>query len=123
TFMADPITSGVMSDSPPMNHPAKAGATAQAPTRTRWVTPDATVRSDGCTTAITYDWRVGTSISTSPSRSRNRRAAIGKLGAYATVISRRLEGIWVKTIVLTSPMRRASHAAPRWDRAFRRRAP
>src|SRR5262245_32523649 len=43
---------------------------------------------------------------------------MGKFGANATVISKRLDGMWVKTIVLTSPIRRASHAAARCDAAF-----
>src|SRR5262249_38508056 len=57
------------------------------------------------------------------SRSRNSTAATGKVGANATVTSRRLEGMWVKTIVFTRPIRFASHAAPRCDAAFARRAP
>ena len=46
----------------------------------------------------------------------------GKLGTYATVTSRRLDGRCVKTIVLTSPIRFASHAAPKWLNAFATRA-
>src|SRR5260221_13617690 len=49
-------------------------------------------------------------------------AAMGKLGAKATVSNRRLDGTWVKTMVLTSPMRRASQAAPKWEAAFIARA-
>ena len=44
---------------------------------------------------------MGTSISTNPSRSRNRIAATGKLGAIATEASSRLEGMWVNTMVFT----------------------
>ena len=55
------------------------GDVAQAAIRTRFVTPEARVRSSGATTAITYDCRVGTSISTSASRSRNNRTAAEKL--------------------------------------------
>ena len=44
------------------------------------------------------------------------------IGAIATVASSRLEGMWVNTIVFTSPIRFASHAAPRCDTAFASRA-
>src|SRR5262249_59272033 len=44
-------------------------------------------------------------------------------GANATVTSRMLDGMWVNTIVLTRPIRLASHAAPRCEIAFRIRAP
>ena len=40
-------------------------------------------------------------------------------GAKGTAIRNRLDGRWVKTIVFTRPMRRAGHAAPRWEQAFR----
>ncbi|TPW01378.1 MAG: hypothetical protein FD124_3724, partial [Alphaproteobacteria bacterium] len=81
------------------------------------------MRSSGRTIAMTYDWRVGTSISTRPSRSRNRIAAMAKVGASGTVSSNRLDGMWVNTMVFTSPMRAASQAAPRCDTAFISRAP
>jgi len=106
-----------------MKSPANAGATAHAPSRTRCVIPDASVRSSGLTTAMTYDWRVGTSISTSPSRRRNSPAATGKLGAKGTVARRRLDGMCVKTIVFTSPIRLASQAAAMCESAFMARAP
>ena len=73
-------TSGADSVIACMASPASGGPHAHAAIRASDVTPAATVRSSGRTTAITYDCRVGTSISTSPSRSRNRVAASGKLG-------------------------------------------
>src|ERR1044071_569959 len=98
--------------------PATAEAAAHAPFLTRLVTPAANVRSSGCTTAATYDCRVGTSISTSDSRSRNNTIAHRGEGMNAAAIRNMLEGRWVKTMVLISPIRRASHAAPRCESAF-----
>src|SRR5258707_1291783 len=88
-------------------------AAAQAPVRVRLVAPLANVLSSGATSAATYDCRVGTSISTSDSRNRNSASAQVAEGAKGTAIRSRLEGRWVKTMVLTSPMRRARNAAPR----------
>ena len=105
-----------------MTTPATDGPTAQAMFRVTLVTPLANVRSDGFTTAITYDWRVGTSISTSASRARNSAPAIAALGDAGTAIRKRLDGRCVHTMVFNSPMRRASQAAARWDSAFRTRA-
>ena len=69
-------------------------------------------------TAITYDCRVGASISTSDSRASSRAAAIGKLGARGTAIRNKLDGRWVNTIVFSRPIRFANHAAPRCEVAF-----
>jgi hypothetical protein len=87
-----------------------------------FVTPLASVRSDGLTTAITYDSRVGTSISTSASRARNSALAIVPVGGAGAARRKRLDGRCVQTIVFSSPMRLASQAAARWDRAFNTRA-
>ena len=46
------------------------------------------------------------------SRAKNSKAAIQKLGIKAAVIIKRLAGICVNTIVLTSPMRLASQKEP-----------
>ena len=59
--------------------PATDGPIAHAAFRVTLVTPLANVRSPGFTTAMTYDWRVGTSISTSASRARNSTAASAAL--------------------------------------------
>src|SRR6267378_4258396 len=103
--------------------PAKTGAMARVHIRARLVTPPANVRSSGFTTAIRYDWRVGTSISESPSRRRNSTAAISKLPVNGMVKVRRLEGVCVNTMVFTRPMRAASQAAPKCENAFMMRAP
>src|SRR5215831_12922962 len=102
-----------------MTSPATLEPTAQNTLRARLVSPLANVRSLGRTTAATKDCRVGTSISTSASRQRNSRIATLKVGAKGTAIRNRLEGKCVRTIVFTSPMRRASHAAPRCETALR----
>src|SRR6267142_7053689 len=91
---------------------------AQAVVRTRLVAPLAKVRSAGATSAATYDCRVGTSISTKDSRSRNNASAQPVDGAKGTAIRNRLEGRWVKTMVRTRPMRRARNAAPRCESAL-----
>src|SRR5215831_5227320 len=102
-----------------MTSPATLEPTAQNTLRARLVSPLANVRSLGRTTAATKDCRVGTSISTRASRQRNSRIATLKVGAKGTAIRNKLDGKCVKTIVFTSPMRRASHAAPRCDTALR----
>src|SRR6266581_4360075 len=98
--------------------PATDEPTAQKILRARFAMPLANVRSLGRTTAETYDWRVGTSISTSASRHRNSTIATFNEGANAVATKNMLEGKCVKTMVFTSPMRRANHAAPRWEAAF-----
>src|SRR5215470_1090097 len=91
-----------------MNRPATDEETAQEIFRPRLVTPLAKVRSSGRTTAATYDWRVGTSISTSDSRKRNRTMAHRAEGATEAAIRKMLDGRCVNTMVLISPIRRAS---------------
>ena len=77
------------------------------------VTPAAAERSSGSTTAITYDWRVGTSIWLRLKRSSSTPIASGRFGISGTRISSRFDGRWVKTIVLTRPIRAAIRAADR----------
>src|SRR6266508_1833162 len=89
-----------------MTAPAIEDAPAQESVRVRLVIPLAYERSCGFTTAATYDCRVGTSISTNDSRTRNSTIAIFTLGAKGTAIRTRLEGKCVNTIVFTKPMRR-----------------
>src|SRR6185503_252554 len=98
------------------------GPTAHATFRVTLVTPLANVRSAGFTTAMTYDWRVGTSISTSASRARNSTAASAALLDAGAAISSRLDGRCVHTIVFNRPIRRASQAATTCDNAFNTRA-
>src|SRR6516225_6904279 len=62
-------------------------------------------RSDGVTTAITYEVLVGTSICDSPLRASNSAIVVARLGAKGIRINKTLDGRCVKTIVLMSPMR------------------
>ena len=87
------------------------------------VTPAAADRSSGSTTAMTYDWRVGTSIWLRLNRSSRTAIASGSVGISGTRISRMFEGRWVKTIVLMRPNRAAIRAADSDDTAARRLAP
>ena len=75
-----------------MNHPATEDEVAQEKFRVKLVTPLAKVRSLGCTTAATYDWRVGTSISTSDSRNRNNTTAQRGEVTSEAAIKNTLEG-------------------------------
>src|SRR5256885_16329238 len=71
------------------------------------VTPAAADRSSGSTTAITYDWRVGTSIWLRLNRRSRTVIARARFGINGTRIRKTFEGRWVKTIVLTRPNRAA----------------
>src|ERR1700674_1535585 len=74
-----------------------------APTeRATPVTPAAAERSSGLTTATVYDWRAGTSICEMENRSQSIAVANDRFGMSGTRISNKLEGTWLKTIVLTS---------------------
>src|SRR6478609_4788461 len=84
------------------------------------VTPAAADRSSGSTTAMTYDWRVGTSIWLRLNRSSRTAIASGSVGISGTRINRMFEGRWVKTIVLMRPNRAAIRAADSDDTAARR---
>ena len=77
------MKSGPASASRCMTVPAINGPTTQPAFLATFVIPLAYVRADAGTTAITYDCRVGTSISTSASRARNSAAAIPASGAAA----------------------------------------
>src|SRR3954454_12527834 len=87
------------------------------------VTPAAADRSPGSTTAMTYDWRVGTSIWLRLNRSRSTTIARARFGRRGRRTSRTFDGRWVKTIVLTSPIRAASRDADSDDTAASRFAP
>ncbi len=87
------------------------------------VTPAAADRSSGSTTAITYDWRVGTSIWLRLYRSSRTRIASGSVGMIGTRISSTFDGRWVNTIVLMRPNRAAIRAADKDDTAASRFAP
>ncbi len=93
------------------NAAARAGPSIWPVLRASEVTPAVAVRSAGSTTAMVYDWRAGTSIDESAARARIRTTATGSVGATAAPIRNRLAGMWVKTMVRISPIRRASQAA------------
>ena len=53
----------------------------------------------------------------SNARTKSRMKAVVTFGAKATAMTQRLAGIWVKTIVLISPIRLARTGAASWDSA------
>ena len=77
-------------------------------------------RSGGVTTAITYDVRDGTSIWERVLRINSSAMAIPSVGAKGTSIKQTFDGRWVKTIVFTRPIRRASRTATGYEKAERR---
>src|SRR6185295_6009128 len=84
------------------------------------VTPAAADRSPGSTTAMTYDWRVGTSIWLRLKRRSRTAIASPRFGMSGTRIRSRFDGRWVKTIVFTSPKRAANRDAESDDTAASR---
>ena len=74
------------------------------------VTVAAAARSSGGTTAITYDWRAGTSICEIEERSSRNAIASAGVGINAATISIAFDGRWLNTIVLIRPNRAASAA-------------
>ena len=103
--------------------PVSTGAIEAAAGRTAAVTPAARARSCGGTSESVYAWRVGTSICESADRSRSTAAASGNVGMNGSTHSSTLDGRWVNTIVLSSPIRAATCAASRYDAAASRFAP
>ena len=91
--------------------PVSAGEMDAPTERAMAVMPEAAERSSGATTAIVYDWRVGTSIWEMLKRRRSIPIARGKVGINGTRINKMFEGICVKTIVLIKPNRLASRTA------------
>src|ERR1700686_2127541 len=83
--------------------PAKAGLSDDARLRGTAVMLAAAGRSGGVTTAITYDVRVGTSICESAERTSSSPSTTRRFVEKAARIRQRLEGMCVKTIVLTRP--------------------
>src|ERR671923_1245313 len=105
------MTSGQFSSPSEKKAPASAGLSAAARLRGTAVTLAAAARSGGVTTAITYEDRGGTSICDRAARPNRHASASWSDGANAARIRNTLAGMCVKTIVLTSPIRRAIHAA------------
>src|SRR5512136_1463144 len=81
------------------------------------VKPAAGVRSASSTMAMTYDWRVGTSIWERDWRQRSRATAVTGVGAKATAMRKTLDGTWLKTMVRRRPIRRAIRSASRNEAA------
>src|SRR5262249_5613897 len=96
-------------------HPAAIGGSAEARLRGTVVT----LAAAGLTPATTYDVRAGTSICDSAARASRQVTASAAVGMKAVRISRPLAGRWVKTIVRTSPMRRAIWTATSAENADR----
>ena len=96
------------------NKPVNIGEMDAPIERAMAVMPEAADRSSGSTTAIVYDWRVGTSIWEMLNRKSKSPMARGRVGINGTRINRIFDGMCVKTIVLISPilfaMRTASNA-------------
>src|SRR5208337_3481689 len=88
--------------------PAGNGAIAAARLRGTLVTVAAAARSSGGTTAITYDWRAGTSICEVDERSSRNAIVNPGVGISAAIISIAFDGRWLNTIVLIRPNRAAS---------------
>jgi hypothetical protein len=83
-----------------MSAPVIDGEIAAPVVRATPATPAAAERSSGSTTAIVYDWRVGTSICEMLKRSNKTSTANGKVGIKGTRISRMFEGMCVNVLVL-----------------------
>src|SRR3990172_7174780 len=105
------------------NAPVRIGDREAPMVRATPVTPAAAERSSGATTAMVYDWRVGTSICEIEKRRSNKAIARPRLGMNGTRISRTLDGRWVNTMVLTSPIFPATQAALRAEMPARMLAP
>src|SRR5262245_2018259 len=110
--------SGALIQPPAKRAPAKAGLMAAARLRGTAVKLAAAGRSGGVTTAITYAERVGTSICDKALRKSKRPSANGRLEDSAASTRQTLEGMWVKTIVFSSPMRLATCGAAICDAAL-----
>src|SRR6185437_13824635 len=119
-FSAPAQTSGQPKGVAVKAHPASAGESAAARLRGTAVTLAAAGRSAGSTTAMTYDERVGTSISDNRLRNTRQATASGNVGAHAARIRKTLDGRCVNTIVLTKPKRAASRAVTKYENAAHR---
>jgi hypothetical protein len=100
-----------------------AGEIAAPVVRAIPVTPAAADRSSGSTTAMTYDWRVGTSIWLRLNRRSRTAIASGRLGMIGTRMRSTFDGRCVNTMVFTSPIRAAIRDADSDDTAASMFAP
>src|SRR5437667_5185746 len=102
-----------------ISQPAWTGLIAEARLRGTAVRLAAAARSEGVTTAITYELRVGTSICDSALRMRRRTMTQDKLGRKGMRIRSTFAGRCVNTMVFTSPMRLEIRTATRYENADR----
>src|SRR6266498_1969950 len=114
--MAPATTNGQARPTGPSS-PASAGPTGRVTYRAVLVAAAAAVRSADGTRAITYAWRVGTSICARQMRARGSPPATCRLRASGTAASSRLDGRWVNTIVRSSPTLAAIGGAARNETA------
>ena len=118
--MLPPMTNGAPTNAVPRYiGPAISGDSATPRLRAMPVTPAAADRSSGSTTAIVYDWRVGTSIWLMLNRISSRSVASASVGMNGTRISSTFDGRCVNTIVRMSPKRAASGPAASAENAAR----
>src|SRR2546422_4509164 len=99
--------------------PEENGPADWATFRTVFVTAFAAVLSSFATIPAMYAWRVGTSICEIAIRARYAPRAGMKPGRSGTAIRRRLEGMWLKTMVSRRPNRSPRRAARRNENAER----
>lgn len=97
------------------SHPDSSGATATPRLRGTAATLAAAGRSSGVTTAMTLGDRIGTSIWESSACRISSPNAADAVGSNAVSIRNVLDDRCVKTMVFTSPKRRASGTAAKYD--------
>src|SRR5450755_1539916 len=100
-------------------YPAASGLIDDARLRGTDVMLAAAARSEGDTTAMTYELRVGTSICESALRTRSSKMTQGKLGISGMISRSALAGRCVNTMVLISPNLLAMRTAIRYENALR----
>jgi len=111
------MTSGSPMNAVDSSAPDIAGLMEEARLRGTAVMLAAAVRSAGVTTAITKDVRVGTSICENAERTSKSARTTVRLEEKAATMRQTLDGICVKTMVLTSPIRWEIRTAARYENA------
>ena len=100
--------------------PVSVGPMAEARLRGTAVKLAAAGRSAGVTTDMTKAERAGTSICDKALRASNSASASSRVGANAAPMRHRFAGMWVNTMVLMRPMRRATAGAASCEAAVKR---
>src|SRR5665647_470343 len=116
-FRLPAITSDQPKDDMLSRYPARTGPAAAARLRGTSVMLAAAARSDGGTTAMTYELRVGTSIWDRKLRASSKAIAQPNVGMNGMRINSMLAGRCVNTMVFTNPNRLAMRVAARYERA------